>query len=772
MSRSATRRSSRLTDLGLGVRMSVGGGRSGWARLVLIAVGIGVGVGMLLLVASLPSVLDARTARTDARSIGSGVVEEQGEDTLLTQVVRSGFRDVGVEGRLLQAEGPEAPLPPGVDRVLAPGEVVLSPALERLMASADGEAIRGRWGDRVVGTIGPEGLAGPGELTFYLGTDDLDDETASRIDAFGAQGVEGGGLGPELLLLGLVGLAVMIVPVSSFVATAVRFGGEARDRRLAALRLVGADVATTRRIAAGETLVGAVAGVVVGWALLLAVQSVLPTAVPPALTFYPEDLRPVPVLAALVVVGVPVASVLVTMSAMRRVVVEPLGVVRRATVTRRRLWWRIVLPVVGAAMLLPLVGGMDTATAGDQAMVVVGLVLLLTGVGLLLPWIVDAVVRRLGPGGVAWELAVRRLQLESGTSVRAITAIVVSVAGLIALQGTFAGVQSLIEADAEGRGDVFQAEIIDTRSGSIGQEWVDGLAGTSGVREVVTATSTVAHVQADPDQRVGVDVGPCSALEHKTGITDCADGDVVVVAYEDGELPALGTTYVLGEPGTSGGAWELPGDARVAIVEPDLLVPAPMDGVLSSWVFVTPSALGDVEVAVGFESVLVALDTDVPDAADRLRTAAAQVEPRAYVATTEQDSLTSALGTVRQAMLVGTIALLVVVGASLLVNVAEQLRERRQPLAVLVAFGTRRRTLGLSVLWQVAVPVALGLALAVVTGTGLSVALQGGVGAHIGIDWWSVGLTSGGAAVVVLLVTALSLPLLVGLTRSQALHSE
>ncbi|MGH1551865.1 hypothetical protein ACRAWF_06070 [Streptomyces sp. L7] len=41
-----------------------------------------------------------------------------------------------------------------------------------------------------------------------------------------------------------------------FIAAAVRFGGERRDQRLAALRLVGADGRMARRIAGGEALAG------------------------------------------------------------------------------------------------------------------------------------------------------------------------------------------------------------------------------------------------------------------------------------------------------------------------------------------------------------------------------------------------------------------------------------------------------------------------------------------------------------------------------------
>ena len=60
-------------------------------------------------------------------------------------------------------------------------------------------------------------------------------------------------------------------------------------------------------------------------------------------------------------------------------------------------------------------------------------------------------------------------------------------------------------------------------------------------------------------------------------------------------------------------------------------------------------------------------------------------------------------------MRIGASIVIGLIGLSLLLTALEQVRERRHLLAVLVAFGTRRSTLGWSVLWQSAVPVALGL---------------------------------------------------------------
>jgi len=102
----------------------------------------------------------------------------------------------------------------------------------------------------------------------------------------------------------------------------------------------------------------------------------------------------------------------------------------------------------------------------------------------------------------------------------------------------------------------------------------------------------------------------------------------------------------------------------------------------------------------------------------------------------------------------------------------EQLRERRRLLAALVAFGTRRRTLGASLLWQTAIPMLLGLGLAVLTGGLLGAVLLRLVQQPVRLDWGAVATMTGLSAGVVLLVTALSLPLLWRLLRPGGLRTE
>jgi hypothetical protein len=80
--------------------------------------------------------------------------------------------------------------------------------------------------------------------------------------------------------------------------------------------------------------------------------------------------------------------------------------------------------------------------------------------------------------------------------------------------------------------------------------------------------------------------------------------------------------------------------------------------------------------------------------------------------------------------------------------------------------------LSASVLWQTAIPVALGIALASVIGTGLGAALQLMTRVPVRLDGWSILTISGAAAGVVFLVTALSMPALWRLMRPEGLRSE
>ena len=444
------------------------------------------------------------------------------------------------------------------------------------------------------------------------------------------------------------------------------------------------------------------------------------------LSVYARDVRPTPLLGALVVLGVPAAAVAVSLVALRRVVAEPLGVVRRAEAARpRRLWWRLVLPLAGLAILLP-------TTDQNELQIALGIIALLVGVAALLPWVVERVVARLGAGAVAWQLAVRRLQLDPGGASRAVSGIAVAVAGAIALQMVFAGAQA--EYQRETGADPGRAQLYITRDAPTvtAEELAERLSAVTGVRSVTAATEYPGPIT--------LYVAPCATLRELAAIRACRDGDT------------FATPRVTGAPA---------GATRVGTRKD----PA---GAVRDGVFATPAAPRGDDAVVAVHAFVRA----DPDAFEAIRNQAAALDPLLAVEPIERIATDAQFDMLRRAMFAGAAIVMALIGLSLLLTSLDQLRERRRLIAVLVAFGTRRSTLSWSLLWQSAVPVGLGLAVAVLTGIGLGAVLLRLVGTGFHVAWLDVlAMVAVGAAVVVL-VTAASLPVLFRTSRPEGLRTE
>ncbi|WP_406122605.1 ABC transporter permease [Streptomyces sp. NBC_00989] len=771
-------------DLAMGVRFAFGGGREGWVRAVLTAVGVGLGVALLLLTTALPNALSERDARGNARMdfTYSGKRLAKADNTVIVADTDTTFRSRDVRGRLLEPEGAEAPLPPGVAKFPAPDEMVVSPALDKLLKSDSGKLLRERLPYQISGTIADQGLIGPAELAYYAGGKGLEGRqsggTVERIDYYGpSPGSQPDKLDPVLLLLILIVFVVLLLPVAVFIAAAVRFGGERRDRRLAALRLVGADGRMARRIAGGEALAGALLGLVFGTGFFLAGRQLASLLDVRDISLYPSDLNPSPALALLVAVAVPAAAVLVTLLALRGVVIEPLGVVRKAKPPRRRLWWRLLLPLAGLAMLYPMTGKGDSNGNFNQWLVIGGTVLLLVGVTALLPWVVEATVARLNSGSVSWQLAVRRLQLSSGAAARMVNGIAVAVAGAIALQMLFSGVQGSY-TKATGN-DLNRAQMeVSIDSGTSLADADRNIAGTKGVsRTSAISQTTVGDRAKNPNDELGVAVGSCAQLREVARLTACRDGDVFRITSSDSGTAAMtkrlsragGTVYFdpsYDEMPSAPGAWKVPAGVKTATPREDPTGYA-RDGLL-----ITSGALPANGMKGLEQKVFVSLDESVPDASDYVRNTVATMDPLADVFTLASNDVSPQFRSIRTGLFVGATCVLLLIGASLLVSQLEQLRERKKLLSSLVAFGTRRRTLSLSVLWQTAIPIGLGLVLATVVGLTLGAVLLKMSATAVRIDWASVLAMSGIGAGVVLAVTLLSLPPLLRMMRPDGLRTE
>ncbi|MDN0195476.1 FtsX-like permease family protein [Streptomyces sp. S.PNR 29] len=770
-------------DLAMGVRFAFTGGREGWVRALLTAVGVGLGVALLLLTTAIPNALDERHRREEARSDHTWSQQKipKADDTLIVLDADTTFHDKDVRGRVLEPEGARAPLPPGVPAFPAAGEMVVSPALKELLDSADGRLLRERLHHRIAGTIGEQGLIGSQELAYYAGgkglAKQLEHTSGARIDSFGNDDLGSSDRwDPVLLLLVLVVFVVLLMPVAVFIATAVRFGGERRDRRLAALRLIGSDSRMTRRIAAGEALAGSLLGLVFGVGFFLIGREVAASFEVFRVSVFPSYLNPAPALAALVAVAVPAAAVLVTLLALRGVVIEPLGVVRTAKPTRRRLWWRLLLPLAGLAMLYPMVGQGRDDGEFNQYLVVGGVMLLLVGVTALLPWIVEMVVARLGSGGVAWQLAVRRLQLSSGTAARMVNGIAVAVAGAIALQMLFAGLDDFYTKAS--KHDVSRAQMQvhvpqDADPAAAAERFRD----TKGVSKVIALTQAyLGDRRGQAESIAQLTVGDCATLREVATLPSCRDGDVFALRGGDYDTETVGmakpgkTLWAdgadVGRPDDPQISWTVPQNLRQAQSRED------PTGTKRSGFLLTSGALPAKLRTYASGEIYLSLDRSVPDAQEYVRNTAARIDPMSAPLTWAAVERVDRYESIRTGLFVGAACVLTLIGTSLLVSQLEQLRERRKLLSSLVAFGTPRRTLSLSVLWQTAIPIGLGLLLASTVGVTLGAVLLRMTDTSVRVDWTSVLSMTGVGAAVVLAVTLLSLPPLLRMMRPDGLRTE
>ncbi|MFJ8638280.1 FtsX-like permease family protein [Streptomyces sp. ADI93-02] len=772
-----------LRDLALGVRFAAAGGREGWTRTLLTAVGVGLGVTLLFLAASVPHALDARNARDQARSEtkvseNPDAQAKKSDSTVLRISSDTEYHDRSITGYLMRADGDHPVLPPGIDAMPAAGEMVVSPALKALLDSPDNALLKERYPYKVTGTIADEGLRSPGELWFYAGSDTLTTAAGGhRVTGYGDPGPNPP-LAPLLIVLVIVVCVVLLAPVAIFIATAVRFGGDRRDRRLAALRLVGTDIRSTRRIAAGEALFGSVLGLLIGLALFLTGRQFVGYVEIWDVSAFPADLAPDPRLCLLVALAVPLTAVLVTLTAMRSVVIEPLGVVRNSRARKRRLWWRLLFPLAGLGVF-GLTGKAGEYEVVNPYAIAGGAVLVLVGLALLLPWLVEACVNRLRGGPVPWQLATRRLQLSSGAASRAVSGVTVAVAGAVAVQMLFAAMNA--DFNKVTGQDTTRAQFYASSeqvSGDAAVRTIKEFRATEGVTQVIGmveayATKPGKYAEDDIQPTTSFSVGDCATLREVARIGSCEDGDTFVV-HPRGDKEMAGWVDETARKGKvvqfdagSGASlrWTLPADARTVLSRKD---PVGED----RWgIMVTPGAI-DATTLPGASTVSqIRIDDSVPDAAEHVRNTAARIDPGMRLVTMTSVERDRQYASIQTGLQVGATATLLLIAASMLVSQLEQLRERKRLLSVLVAFGTRRATLGWSVLWQTAVPVVLGLAVAVAGGLALGATLCWMVRKEVS-DWWLFLPLAGAGAALILLVTLLSLPPLWRMMRPDGLRSE
>ncbi|OXM43627.1 FtsX-like permease family protein [Amycolatopsis alba] len=738
-------------DLLLGFRLAVGGGRGSIVRLALSAVGIGIAVAILLAGASASTVKENRDQRAFASYVRSEPVP--GVAPLAYRAATTDFRGQPISLVHLRPTGPNSPIPPGLDRLPAPGEVFLSPKLDELVASDTSGLLAPRLPGKPVGVIAAGTMVNPNDLLAYVGTDTL--PSGPMVYGFGAERGYDGVLEQGILALLLIGLFVLLTPVFIFIGTISRLGGAARDKRLAAVRLAGSSVRQLRRITAAESLVSAVAGLVIGAALFLLVRGAVPDLQVFRYGLYPKDLTPPWPLVVLIVLLVPALTVVTAWFAQRHTIVEPLGVVRESTPPKRRLWWRLLPVLAGLALVLPDFG---LASELGRWALITGAVLLMLGIPALLPWLLERVVSRIKGGSPSFQLAIRRLQSDSGTPSRVVAGLCVVLAGAIGLQSLMAGQEAMSTYE-----DTTAGRTIVNAEGPVADKAIAAVRAVPGAADFQSMRSLFVTMD---NALSSFAVADCPTIEASTGMTGCHDGDVFA------ETPSFhkGQSMTLTDLGKKEQPWTVPVTPRPLGSKPAGL--AQYQGVR---VFATPSAMAGVDLTAASVTMSLRDGAANPDFVELVRNSVASLGWEANVAAYNKNRITDEarmFGDARNILLGGALFVLLLAGVSLLVLAQEQVRERRRALGALSATGVPVRVILRSLVWQNGIPLLLGIVIATATGIGIAAVGTRMYWRSLYIDWAAVGVLAAAAIVMVLLVTASTLPSVRSAAKAENLRTE
>jgi hypothetical protein len=409
----------------LGLQLLRSTGRRSRFRLVLMALGAAIAAFSMVSIAAIPEAASRQDDRFDAQQLRN----DEGPAVFLAT-----HQDETIDGRFstrIAVSVPDTGVepPPWLDRFPDPGEIAASPALIDLIDNNDLVGLR--YPQTVIQTLDQNVLIAPNQLLAVVGVDQADlAERGSRTRAVSGFGVESDDLaGPDPRAIRLMALGIgvfVVVPTIVLMATSARLSARSRERRLAALRLIGitptqARIANSVEIAA-ITLVGALAGTIV-WYLFRPVSQHIGIG---PIRWWAADLAPSAGVVAAIVAGLAIVAVVVARIGSNPAIDDPLAE-RHQTALKPPSRLRLVPLAAGLGCLFAAMFLID-ARNNNTWFAVFGAGNALTGLGLItsIPFAARSaalILERFREWPSA-HLAARRLQHEP-------TAIARTVAGLL-----------------------------------------------------------------------------------------------------------------------------------------------------------------------------------------------------------------------------------------------------------------------------------------------------------------------------------------------------
>ncbi|CAO5244317.1 FtsX-like permease family protein [Frankia sp. AgKG'84/4] len=539
--------------IALALRLAVSGGRAAVGRLVLIAAAVALGVALLLSTLASTNAVGHQDDRQLWLASGSASRTQTAAVDPLWWWAHTDYYDGSAIAEVdVAATGRTSPVPPGLTRLPAAGEYYASPALATLLRATPADQLGDRFPGRLAGMIGEGALASPGTLVAVIGR--TPDEVKRRPDArtittiadvmppvCGDDCLVTGIRGDGLTLMFSVVAAALVFPVLMFIGTATRLSAATREQRYAAMRLVGATPRQIATISTVESTVAAGAGVVVGFGVFGALRPLVATIPFTGARFFTADLTLSAGQVIAVVLGVPVAAALAARVALRRVIISPLGITRRATPHPPRAW-RLVVLAAGLGELAFFLGRRPQTSNGQAAAYLPGFLLVMIGLVIAGPWLTMTAARASAHRArrPATLIAARRLADDPQAGFRAVSGLVLALfvaTATVSVIGTINARRATLGGDARTRtvvqdGELDGAPLTSANPDSLLARLhaVPGVGGFATIRADLHRIGT-ARPQVRPDGLV-----LCAEVARTAMVGRCAPGAAVAAVPLDAFL--------------------------------------------------------------------------------------------------------------------------------------------------------------------------------------------------------------------------------------------
>lgn len=786
----------------LGLRLTLNGGREAAVRLLLTTAAVALGVGLLLVAISGMNAINAQNARAawltatfgPARGpnlpgasnlpskSGGNASKANGSYTgpppsvpgtpnynpgntssasgsssnpLWWKFSTIQFQNQTIDRIELAPTGTKSPVPPGITHLPGPGEFYASPALENLMSTTPASELANRFPGTLIGTIGASALPSPNSMIIVAGYSAKQLSKAPGVIQVLAINTDTRFGGPngfdayQLQVILAVGLLALLLPVLVFIWTATRLGAARREQRFAAMRLVGASPRQVAMVSAVESIIAALGGVALGFIVFFLFRPALANVPFTGAPFAPGDLALSLRDVVLVAVGVPIAASTAALLALRNVTHSPLGVTRRVTPRKPRVY-RLIPLLAGVGELAYFVAaGRPNGTGGQIGAYFLGCLLLMVGLVVAGPWLTlvgsKLMVRRTSRPSVL--LAARRLGDNPRGAFRSISGLILA---LFITSVSIGAVTTILDYHSESSGTVSSDTLLDQfMSGRSGAKQVGTLppSPSNHLMEKLNAiggVQGVAVIHSDPKASDnGLTVTgfvSCTELRQTPALGRCAPGAVVAKVAGNLGVSELTTTSRLEET-----VWPT---ATISLAQSN---------------------------ALPIQAIIVRTNGSI-SAIERARTVLIlayplQGSPSALGEISAQD--TRMIAELKQMTSVVIAASLIVAACSLMMSVVAGIVERRRPFSLLRLAGVPNRILRRVVELEAVLPLFAAAALAITTGfVAAELFLRSQLGENLrppGMEYYMI--VALGLAVSLVIIES-TLPLIERITGAEVARNE